>query len=69
MAARSLSSRDMRFSAAVKLPCDKGDGRAGRGVFDEEADEGVEDVVEGEGEESEENVGEGEREVEKTGSI
>lgn len=28
----SLSSRDIRFSAAVKLPCDKGDGRAGRGV-------------------------------------
>lgn len=28
----SLSSRDIRFSAAVKLPWDKGDGRAGRGV-------------------------------------
>jgi hypothetical protein len=26
----SLSSLDMRFSAAVKVPCDKGDGRTGR---------------------------------------
>lgn len=32
MAAMSLSSLDMRFSAAVKLPCDKGDGRAGRAL-------------------------------------
>jgi hypothetical protein len=30
MAAISLSSLDIRFSAAVKLPCDKGDGRTGR---------------------------------------
>lgn len=30
MAARSMSSRDMRFSEAVKLPCDKGEGRIGR---------------------------------------
>jgi hypothetical protein len=27
----SLSSRDMRFSA-VEMPCDSGEGRAGRGV-------------------------------------
>ena len=28
---RALSSRDMRFSA-VKLPCERGEGRAGRGM-------------------------------------
>lgn len=32
MAAMSLSSRDMRFSAAVKLPCESGEGRAGRAL-------------------------------------
>lgn len=32
MAAISLSSLDMRFSAAVKLPCDNGDGRTGRAL-------------------------------------
>lgn len=32
---KSLSSRDIRFSAAVKLPCDRGDGRAGRRVVDD----------------------------------
>jgi hypothetical protein len=30
IAARSLSSLDMRFSAAVKLPCDNGEGLVGR---------------------------------------
>lgn len=34
MAARSLSSRDMRFSAAVKFPCDSGEGRVKRGAGD-----------------------------------
>jgi hypothetical protein len=48
MVARSLSSRDIRFSDAVKLPCDKGDGRAGRGVVEEEAEEG--EVVVGDNE-------------------
>ena len=38
MAARSLSSLDMRFSAAVKLPCESGDGRAGRGTEEVLAD-------------------------------
>ena len=32
IAARSLSSRDIRLSAAVKFPWDSGEGRAGRGV-------------------------------------
>lgn len=32
IAAKSLSSRDIRFSAAVKFPCDSGDGRIVRGV-------------------------------------
>jgi hypothetical protein len=31
----SLSSLDMRFSAAVKVPCDKGEGRTGRAGSDE----------------------------------
>lgn len=45
IAAKSLSSRDIRFSDAVKLPCDKGEGRAGRGLGADEADagEGTED--------------------------
>jgi hypothetical protein len=41
MAAISLSSLDMRFSAAVNVPCDNGDGRAGRAL-----DLGREDVLE-----------------------
>ena len=28
----SLSSRDIRFSVAVKFPCDNGDGRTGRAL-------------------------------------
>jgi hypothetical protein len=34
----TLSSLDMRFSAAVKVPCDKGDGRAGRAAGTGELD-------------------------------
>lgn len=54
---RSLSSRDIRFSAAVKLPCDNGEGRAGRGIGAETDEEGTandvfEVVVEGDGGES-----------------
>lgn len=29
----------MRFSDAVNVPCDKGDGRAGRGVLGDAADD------------------------------
>jgi len=29
-----MSSRDIRFSDAVKVPCDSGDGRVRRGVAD-----------------------------------
>lgn len=43
----SLSSRDIRFSAAVKLPCDNGEGRAGRGVgVDMDVEGTVDDVFE-----------------------
>ena len=42
IAARSLSSRDIRFSA-VKLPCDSGDGRGTRGAG--EGFEGAFDVL------------------------
>ena len=49
MVARSLSSRDMRFSA-VKFPCDSGEGRVGRGAgegFEEEEEEAEEhDAIE-----------------------
>lgn len=45
IAARSLSSRDIRFSA-VKFPCDSGDGRVKRGAG--EGLEGAADVVVGE---------------------
>lgn len=31
----------MRFSAAVKLPCDRGDGRAGRRLVEGDADDGL----------------------------
>lgn len=45
MVARSLSSRDMRFSA-VKFPCDSGEGRVGRGAGDGlEEEEEEPDVV------------------------
>jgi hypothetical protein len=53
MAARSLSSRDIRFSEAVKFPCDSGEGRVKRGAGE------VEDV----GEVAEVGVVEGEIEV------
>ena len=43
MASRSLSSRDIRFSAAVYVPCDKGDGFRSVAVG-----AGLEDVVAGE---------------------
>ena len=42
----SLSSRDIRFSAAVKLPCDNGEGRAGRGIGVEIDVEGTDAVFE-----------------------
>ena len=40
IAARSLSSRDMRFSAAVNVPCDRGDGfrRLTWGVVDDDVE-------------------------------
>lgn len=42
IAARSLSSRDIRFSEAVKFPCDSGEGRVKRGAGEvEDADEDV----------------------------
>lgn len=47
MAARSLSSRDIRFSEAVNVPCDRGDGRTGRKV-DDEAEVGVVEAVDDE---------------------
>jgi hypothetical protein len=58
----SLSSRDIRFSAAVKLPCDNGDGRAGRGsgvkvdVAEAEEDVVSEIVVADDGGESAEDL-------------
>lgn len=33
-----MSSRDRRFSDAVKLPCESGDGRVRRGVADDDAE-------------------------------
>lgn len=33
-----MSSRDRRFSEAVKLPCESGEGRARRGVADDSAE-------------------------------
>ena len=45
MAARSLSSRDMRFSEAVKFPCDSGEGRVKRGTGEGLEDEEEADVV------------------------
>lgn len=59
IAARSLSSRDIRFSDAVKVPCDRGDGRTGRGVaelLDKDVAEWVVDeavVVERDGDKAE----------------
>src|SRR6202035_1814319 len=38
MGSRVLSSLDMRFSAAVKVPWERGEGRAGRGTGSEEPD-------------------------------
>lgn len=40
IAARSLSSRDIRFSEAVNVPCDKGEGRTGRWEGVDEAGDG-----------------------------
>lgn len=45
MAARSLSSRDMRFSWAVKFPCDSGEGRVKRGTGEGLDEEEEPDVV------------------------
>lgn len=45
MAARSLSSRDMRFSEAVKFPCDSGEGRVKRGTGEGLDEEEEADVV------------------------
>jgi hypothetical protein len=42
----SLSSLEIRFSAAVKFPCDNGEGRAGRAIGVEIGVEGTVDAFE-----------------------
>lgn len=45
MAAKSLSSRDIRFSEAVKFPWERGEGRARRCVLLDVAEEDTVEVA------------------------